>query len=838
MRVRNAIFKAIFLIGAAFLSLMLVLWRAAADEPPAKTASKPIVADNPGSLTSLSFDLGGDELKLAGRDARRQLLVSGNYSTGQTRDLTRSVSYSVEPATIASVDSTGLVLPLAEGQATITAKDAGGPSASVKLTVSHLVNDLPVNFPNQVVPVFTKLSCNSGGCHGKASGQNGFRLSLLGFEPSEDYDHLVKESRQRRLFPAAPERSLLLMKATGTVPHGGGQRMEPDSVPYRLIYRWIEQGLPFGKPDDPKVSRIEVLPTTRTLPPGGQQQLVVIAHYTDGSTEDVTAMTQFEPNDTEMAEVSPGGLVKTRDLSGTVAVMARYQGQVAVFRASLPLGAVVKDLPQPKNFIDELVFQQLTTLGIPPSPVCDDSTFLRRISCDITGRLPTAEEAEQFLADADPAKREKWIDKRLDSEAYADFFANKWCSILRNKRQQESFAHGTYLFHDWIRQSLFENKPYDQFVREVITASGEMGENPPVVWYRSVRETNQQMEDTAQLFLGLRIQCARCHHHPFEKWSQQDYYGFEAFFTRVGRKKGMQTGEERIFHQRGVATAVNPRSGQAVKPAGLGSPTLELTADEDPRQALVDWMADPKNPFFARALANRYWKHFMGRGLVEPEDDMRVTNPATNPALLEALAKDFVDSKFDLKHMVRTICNSRVYQLSAEPNQYNAGDKQSFSRYYPKRLGAEVLLDAIDQVTGTDEKFGGLPAGTRAIQLPDTGFNSYFLTVFGRPEAASACECERSNEANLAQSLHLLNSAEVQNKLAAASGRAAALAADKEHQHPQKIDRLYMQFYSRHALPEETALAVEYLKKAKNDKAAYEDIIWALINTKEFLFNH
>jgi hypothetical protein len=838
MRVRTAVTKAIFLSGAALLPLVLVLWRAAADEPPAKPGNKPIVADNPGSLTSLSFDLGGDELKLAGRDARRQLLVSGNYSTGQTRDLTRSVSYSVEPATIASVDGTGLVLPLAEGQATITAKDSSGPSATVKLTVSHLVNDLPVNFPNQVVPVFTKLSCNSGGCHGKASGQNGFRLSLLGFEPSEDYDHLVKEGRGRRLFPAAPDRSLLLMKATGTVPHGGGQRMEPDSVPYRLIYRWIEQGLPFGKPDDPKVSRIEVLPTTRTLPPGGQQQLVVIAHYTDGSTEDVTAMTQFEPNDTEMAEVSPSGLVKTRDLSGTVAVMARYQGQVAVFRASLPLGAVVKDLPQPKNFIDELVFEQLKTLGIPPSPVCDDLTFLRRISCDITGRLPTAEEAEQFLADPDPAKREKWIDKRLDSEAYADFFANKWCSILRNKRQQESFAHGTYLFHDWIRQSLFENKPYDQFVREVITASGEMGENPPVVWYRSVRETNQQMEDTAQLFLGLRIQCARCHHHPFEKWSQQDYYGFEAFFTRVGRKKGMQTGEERIFHQRGVATAVNPRSGQAVKPAGLGSPTLELTADEDPRQALVDWMADPKNPFFARALANRYWKHFMGRGLVEPEDDMRVTNPATNPALLEALAKDFVDSKFDLKHMVRTICNSRVYQLSAEPNRYNAGDKQSFSRYYPKRLGAEVLLDAIDQVTGTDEKFGGLPAGTRAIQLPDTGFNSYFLTVFGRPEAASACECERSNEANLAQSLHLLNSAEVQNKLAAASGRAAALAADKEHQHPQKIDRLYMQFYSRHALPEETALAVDYLKKAKNDKAAYEDIIWALINTKEFLFNH
>ncbi len=839
MRIVRLTFKPLIAASIAAVPLALALLSAqAADEPP-KPADKPVVADNPGNLTGISFDVGGgDSLSLAGRDARRQLLVTGSYSSGQQRDLTRAVSYSVEPATIAKVESTGLVLPLAEGDATITAKDASGPTATVKVKVSHLVSDLPINFPNQIVPVFTKLSCNSGGCHGKASGQNGFRLSLLGFEPSEDFDHLVKEGRGRRLFPAAPDKSLLLLKATGTVPHGGGQRMEKDSIPYRLIYRWIEQGLPFGKPDDPKVSQIEVAPTARTLPPRGQQQLVVIAHYTDGSTEDVTAMTQFEPNDTEMAEVTPSGLVKTRDLTGTVAVMARYQGQVAVFRASLPLGAVVKDLPPAKGFIDELVFKQLTTLGIPPSATSDDSTFLRRICLDITGRLPTAEDAEKFIADTDPAKRQKWIDKLLDSEDYADFFANKWCSILRNKRQMENYAHGTYLFHDWIRQSLFENKPYDQFVRDVITASGEMSENPPVAWYRSVREINQQMEDTAQLFLGLRIQCARCHHHPFEKWSQNDYYGFEAFFSRVGRKKGAQTGEERIFHQRGAASAANPRNGQSLKPTGLGSPTLELSNDQDPRQALVDWMAEPKNPFFARALVNRYWKHFFGRGLVEPEDDMRVTNPATNPALLDALAKDFIDSKFDLKHLIRTICNSQVYQLSAEPNQFNAGDKQSYSRYYPKRLTAEALLDAIDQVTGVDEKFNGLPAGTRAMQLPDTGFNSYFLQVFGRPEASSACECERSNEANLAQSLHLLNSADVQNKLANASGRAAGLAADQTHTHPQKIERLYLQFFARRPQADEVALATAHIAKTKNDKAAYEDIIWALINTKEFLFNH
>ncbi len=865
MRMRAIVSRAVVFGVAALVFPVLTLLRVAAEEP-AKTpaaadakpsAEKPAVAkppeqkpvaekapakvDDPGPLASIAFEIGssgGDKFTLAGRDARRQLLVNGTFANTAVRDLTRAVSYTVEPTTILTVDATGIALPTAEGEATVTAKAPSGQTATIKIAVTHLVADLPVNFPNQIVPVFTKLACNSGGCHGKASGQNGFRLSLLGFEPSEDYDHLVKEGRGRRLFPAAPDRSLLLMKAVGAVPHGGGQRMETDSVQYRLIRRWIEQGLPFGKPTDPVVNQIEVLPSVRTLPPGGQQQLVCIAHYTDGSTEDVTAMTQFDPNDTEMAEVSPSGLVKARDLSGTVAVMGRYQGQVAVFRASLPLGAPIAEMPAPKNFIDEAVFKQLKTLGIPPSAICDDATFVRRASLDIAAHLPTAEETEQFLADSDPAKREKLVDRLLESEGYADYFANKWCAILRNKRQMENYIHGTYLFHDWVRQSIFENKPYDQFVRDILTASGEMSENPAVSWYREVKETNQQVEDTAQLFLGMRIQCARCHHHPFEKWSQQDYFGFDAFFTRLGRKKGLQVGEERIYHQRGVAQANNPRNGQNVKPTGLGAKQLTLTDDQDPRVAMVDWMVEPSNPFFAKAIANRYWKHFLGRGIVEPEDDMRATNPATNPELLDGLAKDFIDGKFDLKRLIRTICNSRTYQLAAEPNAYNAGDRQSYSRYYPKRLPAEVLLDAIDQATGADTKFAGLPAGMHAVSLPDTGVTSYFLTVFGRPEGSSPCECERSNEANLAQSLHLLNSAEVQNKLAAATGRAAVMAADAQHTHPQKIERLYLQFYARRPLPDETATAVAHIAKTKNDRAAYEDIVWALINTKEFLFNH
>ncbi|HEX4000598.1 MAG TPA: DUF1549 domain-containing protein [Pirellulales bacterium] len=806
---------------------------------PVTSAAKPAVASS--TLAGLTIVSGGKDASsftLAGRDSRQQLIVTEKLGDGELRDLTRQVRYTVEPTGIVRIDQTGLVWPLADGKSLIVAEAAAGHKAMITVVVTHFTDDPPVNFPNQIVPIFTKLGCNAGGCHGKASGQNGFRLSLLGFVPSEDYEHLVMEGRGRRLSPAAPDSSLLLQKAAGLIPHGGGQRMEVDSVPYKLLRRWIVQGMPYGKPDDPVVSKIEVVPAIRTLKPGAKQQLICLAHYSDGSVEDVTLMTKFEPNDTEMAEVSSTGLVTARDLPGTVAIMARYQGQVAVFRAALPLGAPMDQMPAAKNFIDEAVFKQLKTLGIPPSPVCDDATFVRRASIDIAGRLPTAEETARFLTDADSNKRAHWIDELLASDGYADYFATKWTAVLRNKRVMPSYEHGDFLFHDWIRQSLYENKPYDQFVRDILTASGEVSENPPVAWYREAAEPAQEMEDTAQLFLGMRIQCAHCHHHPFERWSQQDYFGFDAFFSRVGKKQGLQQSEFRIYHRRGMATAENIRTHEQVPPAPLGGKPVVLSPDDDPRQSLVDWMVDAKNPYFAPALANRYWKHFFGRGLVEPEDDMRATNPASNPELLAALAEHFAVNHHDLKDLVRTICNSQVYQLSAVPNRYNAGDHQSYSHYYPKRLTAEVLLDAVDQVTGAPTKFNGMPMGTRAIELPDSGFNSYFLTVFGRPEGSSPCECERSNDANLAQSLHLLNSVDVQQKVAAGIGRAATLAEDKKHTSAEKIDQLYLEFYSRHPAADETEVSLHHIAQTKNDRAAYEDILWALINTKEFLFNH
>jgi hypothetical protein len=835
-----------FPLRHAFGAALAVAWLSLV---PATQAAEPKGLGDPGQLIGLRVEpnLNGQGVALRGRDSRQQLFVTGEYSTGQLRDHTRQVQYVVEPADLVSIDATGFMTPLKDGAGTVRAVSSAGPSAAVAVNVSGIAHDLPVNFPNQIVPIFTKLSCNSGGCHGKASGQNGFKLSLLGFYPEDDHEFLVKEGRGRRIFTPAPTQSLLLTKPVGQSPHGGGKRMDVDSFEYRLISRWIQQGMPYGKPEDPTVVGIKCLPEGRVMDRKTDQQITVLALYSDGTTEDVTRMALFEANDTEMAEVTTSGLVSTHELAGEVAIMARYQGQVSTFRATIPLGAEFTEKPPVKNLVDEAVFGKLAVLGIPSSPVADDATFMRRVSIDITGTVPTESEVRAFLADANPAKRDALIDRLLESPAYADYFANKWNMVLRNKRDGNDLQTSTFGFHRWLWSNLYDNKPYDQMVRELLTASGSPDDHPAVTWYREVDQTNEQVEDVAQLFLGLRIQCARCHHHPFEKWSQDDYYGLAAFFSRVGRKPLVGSTpnitDKRIFHidTQGAPQARNERSGKMLSPTGLGSPALTLTPEEDPRVHLADWMADPKNPFFAKALVNRYWKHFFSRGIVEPEDDMRETNPPTNPELLNRLAESFVASGFDLKQLVRTICQSSTYQLSSLPNDYNLKDKQNFSRYYPKRLSAEVLYDAFHQVTGTTQQFGGLPAGLRSMEIPDPSMsqNVYFLKVFGMPQGDTACECERSQEANLAQSLHLLNSSEVQGKVADGNARPAKFAADMNRPADEKLKELYRWVYSRDPDAEELAIGLAYLEKHKdNPKLAYEDITWALVNTKEFLFNH
>jgi hypothetical protein len=830
----------------AALTLFSLTGTALADAPGPKGLG------DPGTLKAVVIDTGRAKdggFVLAGRNAYQQLIITGQYSSGQVRDLSRTVSYEAAPADIVAIDATGLVTSLKEGEATITVKGPGNLSATTKVRVTNLVQDVRVDFANQVVPIFTKFGCNAGGCHGKASGQNGFKLSLFGFEPPEDYEYLVKEARGRRLFPAAPAHSLLLLKGTGTVAHGGGKRLPIDSPFYRTVLRWIEQGAPNNRTADPTVTHITVLPAERLMERASQQQLVVVAHLSDGSTMDVTRVARFDSNNTDMAVVSETGLVATQKLPGSVAVMTRFQDHVAVFRATVPLGAPVTNLPVARNFIDETVFKELKKLGLPPSELADDGTFLRRATIDICGRLPTKEETEQFLADKDAGKYEKLIDRLVDSKEYADYFANKWGAVLRNRRKAANEdPKPTVAFHEWIRNSLAENKPYDQFVREILTATGKAVEVPPVIWYREVKEPTAQLEDVAQLFMGQRLACARCHHHPLEKWNQEDYWGLAAFFTRVAIKdppppKAVKKGETpaprepfSVAHNPGKAQALSPRNNKNVKPTPLSGQPLDVANDTDPRSKLADWMAEKDNPFFARSLVNRYWKHFFGRGLVDPEDDLRLTNPASNPELLDALAKSFTESKYDLKKLVRTICTSQVYRLSAVPNAYNAEDRQNNSRYVPKRLNAEVLLDAIDDVTLAKTAFKGVPAGTRAVQLPDNQVDSYFLSVFGRPDSASACECERSSDASLAQALHLFNSTELLTKVA--GPRAKALASDKRP-HEERLRDLYLVALSRPPSAEEMQNLLAHIEKKKaNIAQAYEDILWALVNTKEFLFNH
>jgi hypothetical protein len=788
-------------------------------------------------------------ITLKGIDDSSQLLLTAESTSGRLQDLTSDVTYEISDKAVATVSPTGRVLPLANGKTVITAKFAD-KKVEITVTVVDCDKNLPINFGNQIVPIFTKLGCNSGGCHGKASGQNGFRLSLLGFDPELDYTTLVKEGRGRRLFPASPENSLLLVKAVGIVAHGGGKKMEQNSDEYKLVRRWIAAGMPFGSKDDPTVKNISIVPEHRVLTRNNKQQFTVFAHYSDGSVVDITRRAQYESNDTEIAVVDPNALVRTLALSGEAAIMARYQGHVAVFRGTVPVGGQTPNYNfAPNTLADNFTLKKWKELGLVPSELCSDEQFIRRVSLDLTGTLPTPAKLKAFLADGDPKKRDKLIDELLESPEYAYFFATKWADVLRVKRRgQPTRAYGTFGFHGWIKDSMARDKPYNEFAREILAATGDEQTSPPVVWYKELATPENFVDDTAQVFLGQRLACAQCHHHPYEKWSQDDYWGLAAFFGRVQRKNVVIPGQDpnnqntrlAVF-SKSTGPVNNKRTGQVAPTKPLDGTPMDIGPEEDPRQRLVDWMTAKENPFFAKAVANRYWAHFFGRGIVDPLDDMRVTNPPSNPELLDALAKDFVEHGYSLKHLVRTLVKSRTYQLSSTPNDFNKHDKQNYARYYPRRMPAEVLLDAVNQVTDSPTAFGGLPTDThapkRAIMLPDESFQSYFLDVFGRPQRISASESERVSEANLAQALHLLNSDEVQQKLTRAGGRADTLSKDMRPD-AEKVEELFLWAFGRK--PEKVQLdkALEHIAKHKdNKKVAYENILWALLNTKEFIFN-
>lgn len=794
-----------------------------------------------------SLEVEPAEIRLVGSDSSAQILASERGPEGCERDATARVRYESLDPKVAEVGPEGLVRPCGDGETRIVVR-SGEERAEVSVVVADYANARPIDFAGEVVPIFSKLGCNSGNCHGKSTGQNGFRLSLLGYDPAFDYEALVREGRGRRVFPAAPEASLLLLKVTARIPHGGGKKIAVDSPEYNTLRRWIAQGLPAAGPRPNRIVRLTVSPGRRRLDHQQVQQLRAMAHYEDGSTADVTRLAQYQSNATDLAIVDDRGRVRALDAVGEAAIMVRFGGLVTVARATIPLGAEIPPWrpPASNNLIDRHVFAKLRELGPPPSGPCTDAEFARRSALDLCGILPKPEEVAIFEADPDPEKRAYWVDRLLARPEYADLFALKWSAILRNRRGPIVFNPNgdpaTFAIHAWIHQALAENRPYDQLVAEILTAQGEAKFNPPVALYRQFNRANNEelVDDTAQLFLGLRLQCARCHHHPFEKWSQDDYYGFASFFARIGRKAGDDPITPRIFVLP-TGLARHPTSGKEYPPKALDGPELSgLGRRDDPRKALADWMRRPENPFFARALVNRYWKHFFGRGLVEPEDDMRVSNPPSNPELLDALAEDFIKSGYDLKHLVRLIATSRAYDRSSLPNESNAVDRQNFARYYPRRLPAEVLLDAINTVTDMPERFNGLPKGFRAVQLPDEGFGSYFLDVFGRPKRESVCECERSAEANLSQSLHLLNSGEIQGKLGGNEGRVARLVADSRPD-AEKVEELYRLCFSRPPTDDEREICLAHLARRRAEgrlRQGYEDLVWALINTKEFQFNH
>ncbi|MEQ8786631.1 MAG: DUF1549 and DUF1553 domain-containing protein [Pirellulaceae bacterium] len=696
----------------------------------------------------------------------------------------------------------------------------------------------PNSFTNDVLPLLSKHGCNSGQCHGKAIGQNGFKLSLYGFDPAADYAALVHESRGRRVSPAAPEQSLLLLKATGSLAHGGGVRFETGSPHYQRLRQWIIAGTPWGEDGDPVVTSIEVDPVETVVEGATEVSLRVTAVYSDDSRRDVTDAARYDAETPQLLDVDSRGVVASNGASGEGLVMIRYRGQAATARVTTPYG---KPLPddvysgfQAKNFIDELALAKWRKLGVAPSNAADDAMFLRRVYLDTLGVLPTPEEVRAFVADGAADKRDKLIDRLLERDEFADLWTHRWGEVLRNKVGDSNFKDHTVAFADWIRQSIKQNKPYDQFVREIITVSGQRKDHPQMDWYRQAINNQVRVEDTCQVFLGMRVSCANCHNHPFENISQNDYWSLAAFFARVGSKSYGSIDEIKLDEKGKV---VHPRTDEEMQPRAFGGEAYEYVAGEDPREKLMDWMTAPENPYFARAICNRIWGHYMKVGLVDPVDDMRATNPPSNPELLDALAKELVEHRYDLKHLMRLILTSRVYGLSSDPTEQNSADSRNYARHYPRRLSPHVLMDAVASATGVPDEFKDYPNVKRAVQLPNEKARSDFLDVFGRSNRDTPCECETSLEPNLGQVLFLLHSEELQRKLHDDKGVVAQLAKD-EAPTEQAVETLYLRSFSRRPTDDERALAVQVIDQAEDKRLALEDLLWSLLNSSEFVFNH
>lgn len=765
---------------------------------------------------------------------RQSFVVQAVYPDGLTRDVTAEAKIALANPELVKLDK-NVLHPAADGATTMTV-EFGGRTLTVPVTVKDAKTDRPISFKLDVMPVFMKAGCNAGSCHGAARGKDGFRLSLFGFDPEGDHFRLTREINGRRINLALIHESLLLEKGTAKVPHSGGERFKPDSELYQTITRWLEAGAPQDPPNVATPVSLEILPPSAVLDgQGATQRMTVRAKYSDGTDRDVTSLALFLSNNDTAARISPEGVV-TAGERGEAFVMARF--------ATFTVGAQIIVLPKglqftfpqvpENNYIDKLVFDKLRKLRIAPSDLCTDEAFLRRLYLDVLGILPTVEEYHRFMNDKDPHKRNKLVDELLGRKEFVELWVLKWAELLQIRSSAQVSYKAMLLYYNWLQDKIAHNVPMDQMVQELLASKGGTFKNPATNYYQTEQDTLKIAENVAQVFMGMRIQCAQCHNHPFDRWTMDDYYSFAAFFAQIGRK-GTDDPREVIVYNSGGGEVQHPTTRQNMKPKFLGGDVPDCTG-KDRREVLAQWLASPQNPYFATNLANIVWAHFFGQGIIHEVDDVRVSNPPSNPELLAELGKRFTDYRYDFKKLVRDICTSRTYQLSTRPNPSNESDTRNFARASIRRIKAETFLDCISQVTETKNKFPGLPLGARAVQIADGSVSTYFLTTFGRATRETVCSCEVKLEPTLSQSLHLLNGEATTQRIQNGNLIGRLLAENRSPE--QIIEELYIRCLSRKPTAEELKKLQDLLNAEPDKKKGLEDIFWALLNSREFMFNH
>jgi hypothetical protein len=769
------------------------------------------------------------------------LQVLGTSADGYSLDLRSEARFASGDPRIATVDDQGWVRPVASGQTQVTVAVAGRTQA-VPVAVQLSPTEPTYSFRHEVMAVLTKAGCNAGACHGYSLGKNGFKLSLRGQDPEKDHLALTREFGSRRLDFLTPEASLLLAKPCGDVPHEGGIRFGRRSLAHEILLRWIEQGAPGDLADPAHVVGVRLVPDRLVLRPGQQHRLQLIADYADGTMRDVTRLGVFTANNTRFADVDEEGLVAA-GVAGETAIVGRFERTFAA-TSILVLNPGSSFIPTPvprDNPVDRHVVEKLNRLRIVPSPLAEDEQFLRRVSLDLIGVQPKPEEIVAFVADRDPGKREKIVDTLFARPEFVDHWSLKWGDLLQNSRNSVS-SESVYLFREFLRGAVASNLPLDEFARRLLTARGGCVDDPASAYFAISKDTNDTVERATEVFCGVRMLCARCHAHPMENWTQADYYGLASFFTQVsvrpdGRFPGVPNAKV-VQVNLATGAATNPRTGRPQPAKFLGGAELQLPAGQDRRQAYAAWLTSPNNPFFARGLVNRLWSYFFHRGIIEPVDDVRSTNPPINPELLDALTQDLVDHRFDARHLMRRIVTSATYQRSSVPTTSNRGDEQNFSHAIPRRIPAEALLDSLVQATGVPENFGGAPPGFRAAQLPDANVDSDFLRLFGKPQRMDACECERDNTSNMLQALHFINGKTILSRVQNPNGRPALLLRQK-FTNEQLVAELYLWSLARDPNPEELKMSLAFVGSYGPRRAeAAQDLMWALLNSKDFLLVH